>query len=115
MGILDFLWLTIFASSFYKKHIGDLLEFNLIPAILFYFTYTAGIIVFVNGNVNATLQSVLLYGALFGFFAYATYDLTNLATLRGWSQSLVIVDITWGVFITAAASAGGFLISRFFK
>ena len=115
MGVIDFLWLNVVASDFYKKHMGDLLEFHLMPGILFYLIYAAGIVVFVNGSAHATWQSVLLYGALFGFFAYATYDLTNLATLRGWSQSLAIVDIAWGTCITAIAAIGGWLIAGIFN
>jgi len=57
----------------------------------------------------------MLYGALLGFFAYATYDLTNLATLRGWSPTLAIVDMAWGTFITALAATGGWVIARYFK
>ena len=115
MGIVDLLWLNAIASDFYKKHMGDLLEFHLVPGILFYLIYAAGILVFVSGSANATWQSVLLYGALFGFFAYATYDLTNLATLRGWSPTLAIVDMAWGAFITAIAATGGWYIAGLFK
>ena len=76
----------------------------------------AGIVIFVSGSAAASsLQSVLLYGALFGFFAYATYDLTNLATLRVWSPTLAIVDMAWGTFITAIAAAGGWYIAGLFK
>ena len=116
MGVVDMVWLNVIASDFYKKHMGELLEFHLLPGILFYLIYVVGIVIFVSGSAAASsLQSVLLYGALFGFFAYATYDLTNLATLRGWSLSLALVDMAWGTFITAIAATGGWFIAGFFK
>ena len=114
IGIVDMIWLNVIASGFYKKYMGDLLEFHLLPGILFYLIYVAGIVIFVSGTASS-LQSVLLYGALFGFFAYATYDLTNLATLRGWSPLLAIVDMAWGTFVTAVAATGGWLIAGYFK
>ena len=115
MLIVDMVWLNVIASDFYKKHMGDLLEFHFLPGILFYLVYVAGIVIFVSGGATSSLQSVLPYGALFGFFAYATYDLTNLATLRGWSPKLSIVDMAWGTFITAMAATGGWYIAGFFK
>ena len=116
MIIVDMVWLNAIASDFYKKHMGDLLEFHLLPGILFYLVYVAGIVIFVSGSAAASSwQSVLLYGALFGFFAYATYDLTNLTTLRGWSPTLAIVDMAWGTFITAMAATGGWYIAGLFK
>ena len=114
IGIVDMVWLNVIASGFYRKHMGELLEFHLLPGILFYLIYVAGIVIFVSGSASS-LQNVLLYGALFGFFAYATYDLTNLATLRGWSPTLAIVDMAWGTFITAIAATGGWYIAGFFK
>ena len=60
-------------------------EIKLVPAILFYLLYVAGIVIFVSGGAGVTWQSTLLYGALFGFFCYATFDLTSLALLKNWS------------------------------
>jgi uncharacterized membrane protein len=114
MSSLDFLWIGVAAREFYKARI-DNLEFHLIPAILFYIIYAAGIVVFVNGGPGATLQKTLMYGALFGFCAYATYDLTNLATLRGWPVLLSVVDLVWGTFVTAVASTCGLWVARFFE
>ncbi len=114
MILLDLLWIGGIARDFYKNRI-DNLEFHMLPAALFYVTYTAGVVIFVSGGANANGQSTLLYGALFGFFAYATYDLTNLATLKNWSSLLVVVDIAWGMFTTAVASTGGLLIVRWFE
>jgi len=115
MTALDMLWLGGIARSFYKDRLGDLMEIHLLPAILFYLMYVAGIIIFSHHGSNTGWQSTLLYGALFGFFAYATYDLTNLSTLRGWSLSLSIVDIGWGTVVTAIAATGGQLITDFFE
>ena len=112
---LDFLWIGGIAREFYKERMGDLLEFHLLPAILFYLMYVAGIVVFVSGNDAVKWPSVMLHGAFFGFIAYATYDLTNMATLRGWSTSLAIVDIAWGTFGTALASTAGWFIAGFFE
>jgi uncharacterized membrane protein len=70
--------------------------------------------VFANAAETASWRSALLYGALFGFFAYVTYDLTNLATLRGWSVTVAVLDIAWGMTVTAAASAMGFVIAGYF-
>jgi len=115
MAVLDFSWLSGIARDFYETRIGDLLEFHLAPAIVFYLVYVTGVMVFVSGNTATTKwQSVALYGGLFGFFAYATYDLTNMATLRGWSLSVVIVDIAWGTFNTAISATSGWLIAGFF-
>ena len=115
IGVIDFLWLNIIAKDFYKDHLDELLEFHMVPAILFYLIYTVGIVIFANGSPTATWQSALLYGALFGFFAYATYDLSNMATLRGWSPWLAIVDITWGTLLTAMAATSGWFIADFFQ
>jgi uncharacterized membrane protein len=115
IGVVDMIWLNVVASDFYKKHMGDLLEFHALPGIVFYLIYVAGIVIFVSGGAASSLQSVMLYGALFGFFAYATYDLTNLATLRGWSTTLAIVDMAWGTFITAIAATGGWFVAGLFK
>jgi uncharacterized membrane protein len=112
---MDGLWIGGIAREFYKSRMGELLEFHLVPAILFYLMYVAGIVVFVNGGDVAKWQSVMLYGAFFGFVAYATYDLTNMATLRGWPLSLVIVDIAWGAFTTSIAATGGWFIAGFFE
>jgi uncharacterized membrane protein len=112
---LDALWLGVIARDFYKSRLGNLLgDMQPVPALLFYAIYVIGIMVFANAPETATWRSALLYGALFGFFAYATYDLTNLATLRGWSATVVVLDIAWGIFVTATASALGFVIAGYF-
>ncbi len=114
MTALDMLWIGVIARGFYKSRI-DNLAFQLLPAVLFYLMYAAGVVIFVNGGEGARWQSTLVYGALFGAIAYATYDLTNLATLKGWSVTLSVVDIIWGVCVTAVSSTCGLLITQYIE
>jgi uncharacterized membrane protein len=108
MGVFDALWLTIVASKFYKSQIGSLLleKPNMTAAIIFYIIYIVGIVAFVLSPAldKGSWQYALGYGALFGFVAYATYDLTNLSTLKGFTTKVVVVDMIWGVCLTAAVS-----------
>jgi uncharacterized membrane protein len=95
-------------KNFYQGEMSKLfsLKFTFIPAILFYLFYLLGIFIFVlypNLKTNNT-QVFLLYGALFGFFCYMTYDLVNMATIKDWPWKLTIIDITWGIFITSLIS-----------
>lgn len=113
---IDLVWLGVVARSFYRDRIGALMldQINISAAVLFYLIYVVGIVIFA---VAPALQSgswitALVFGALFGFFAYATYDMTNLATLRGWPLEVVVVDILWGTFITGASATIGFIITR---
>ena len=108
---IDFLFLGLVAKGFFQSQVGDMLgEIRLAPAILFYLLYVVGILIFVSGAADATWQSTLLYGALFGFFCYATFELTSLSLLRHWTWPVVLVDVTWGTFVTAASSTLGLLI-----
>jgi uncharacterized membrane protein len=110
---VDFLFLGLVAKGFFTSEVGDMLgEIRLAPAILFYLMYVAGILVFVSGPSGASWQSTLLYGALFGLFCYATFDLTSLALLKHWSWPVAVVDVTWGAFVTAASSTAGLLIAN---
>src|ERR1700688_799166 len=96
------------AKGFFTAEVGDMLgEIRLAPAILFYLIYVAGILVFVSGLMTASWQSTLLYGALFGFFCYATFELTSLSLLRHWTWPVVVLDVTWGSFVTALSSTAG--------
>jgi uncharacterized membrane protein len=109
---IDFLFLGMAAKGFFTSEVGDMLgEIRLAPAILFYLLYVVGILVFVSGPVGANWQSSLLYGALFGLFCYATFDLTSLALLKHWTWPVAIVDVTWGAFVTAVSSTAGLLIA----
>jgi uncharacterized membrane protein len=110
---VDFLFLGIVAKGFFSSQVGDMLgEIRVAPAVLFYLLYVVGVVVFVSGPVGATWQSTLLYGALFGFFCYATFELTSLSLLKHWTLPVVILDVSWGTFVTALSSTAGFLIAN---
>ena len=110
---IDFLFLGIVAKGFFTAEVGDMLgEIRPAPAILFYLLYVAGILIFVSGSATATWQSTLLYGALFGLFCYATFDLTSLALLKHWSWRVAMVDIAWGSLVSALSSTSGLLIAN---
>jgi uncharacterized membrane protein len=107
--ILDAIWLGLISRNLYQREIGALLlaKPNFGAAAVFYVIYIAGLVYFcvVPGVVEQSALRGLLNGAVFGIVAYATYDLTNLATLKGWSTTLVFVDVAWGAVASAAASA----------
>src|SRR3954471_15312999 len=110
---IDFLFLGLVAKSFFTSQLGDMLgAIRLTPAILFYLLYVAGILIFVSGSADATWRSTLLYGALFGLFCYATFDLTSLSLLRHWTWPVAIVDIAWGAVVTAVSSTAGLIIAN---
>ena len=111
MTAMDILWLKGIAQAFYKNRIGELLEFRAAPAIIFYLIYGIGILVFVSVT-GSSWKDVLCYGAFFGFLAYATYDLTNMATIRNWPLSLTLVDIAWGTFNTGLSATAGWIVAR---
>lgn len=115
---IDFIWLKFVAQSFYRSRLDHLLmeDFNITAATGFYLVYVVGIIIFAVSPAlqSGTVRTALLYGAMFGFFAYATYDMTNLATLKDWPISVVIVDIMWGSALTGTAASIGYLIARRF-
>ncbi len=118
MLALDMLWLGVVAKSFYQSGIGHLMaEKPIIPvAAAFYVMYAAGLVFFavVSTETSSGFGKTALYGALFGFFAYATYDLTNLATLKNWPVSLALVDMAWGTVVSSvSAVAGKAVLDRF--
>jgi uncharacterized membrane protein len=119
MAVLDAIWLVVVANRFYKSQIGALLRPrpNFAAAVVFYLIYVAGVVAFV---VSPALERqswlyALGYGALLGLFAYATYDLTNLATLRGFTLTVVVVDIVWGIVLTGSVSVLAYLIANQFR
>lgn len=116
LAILDGLWLGVVSREFYKARLGQMLLDRPVwsIALLFYLVHAAGIAVFaVPAAVNAgTWVSALLYGGAFGFCVYAAYDLTNLATLRGWPMAVSAVDLAWGTVATAAATVVAFLVVK---
>jgi uncharacterized membrane protein len=109
---LDFLFLGVLARGFFVSEVGDMLgEVKPVPAILFYLLYVVGLLVFVSGGMAATPRATLLYGALFGLFCYATFDLTSLALLKYWSWAVAALDVSWGAVVTAVSSTAGLLVS----
>jgi uncharacterized membrane protein len=114
--LIDMVWLGFVAKGFYRRHLGDFLapKFNWTAAIVFYLLFIVGILVFavLPGMERGSFAHCLLMGVLFGFFTYATYDLTNLATLKGWPMPIVIVDIIWGMVLSGSVAAISFLIGR---
>jgi uncharacterized membrane protein len=110
---IDFLFLGVVAKSFFTSQVGDMLgEIRPLPAILFYLLYVVGIVIFVSAAVTATWPSTLRYGALFGLFCYATFDLTSLALLKHWTWPVAVVDVCWGSFVTAVSSTVGLLVAN---
>lgn len=115
-AIVDTLWLGVVARAFYQAELGSLRaeQIDFRAAVAFYLIFSAGIVVFaVLPALRAeSLGNALLYGALFGFFCYATYDLTNLATLRDWPLRMSLVDIAWGTVLTAVTATVATAITR---
>ncbi len=114
--IIDLLWLGVLARGFYRKNLGFILSDNVnwAAAIVFYLIYIAGILFFAvrPALLSASWGQAAVLGALFGFFTYATYDLTNMATIKNWPVVIVVVDILWGVCLCALVSISSFLISK---
>jgi uncharacterized membrane protein len=112
----DFVWLGFVARDFYASRIGALLlpEPNLAAASIFYPLYIVGLIVFCVRPALAagSWRIALLSATLFGLVAYATYDLSNLATLEGWSLAVTLVDIAWGMIVSSAAALAGYAAAR---
>jgi uncharacterized membrane protein len=115
-GLLDFLWLRWAGPNLYRPVLGDLLapSFRVLPAIAFYVLYIAGMVWFaVRPGLMLGVPYAVLNGALFGAICYATYDLTNQATLKTWSSAITLIDIAWGAAATALASgAAAFAVSK---
>jgi uncharacterized membrane protein len=108
-AVIDTVWLGTMADRLYRPLIGPMLaeNFRLGPAIAFYAIYAAGLTLFavLPGLAEGGWKKALIWGGLFGLFAYATYDLTNLATLKIWSLKLSMIDIAWGMIVSASSSA----------
>jgi uncharacterized membrane protein len=114
---LDYLWLSRIASSFYQAQLGRLLaKPDIAAATLFYLVYVLGIVVFcVRPAAKANNASLAIYlGALLGLVAYGTYDLSNLAAIKGWSVRLSAIDMGWGILVTSLAAEAGFFAVRWF-
>lgn len=113
---LDFVWLGFLAKNAYRSWIGGLMrdELNVSAAVLFYLVYVVGLVIFAIAPAlkAGSWQTAALYGALFGFFAYGIYELTNYATLKDWPFAMVVVDMAWGTALSAFAAIAGYAITR---
>ena len=112
--IVDMIWLGVIAKGFYRKALEPLItpNINWIAAIIFYLLFLVGVLIFalLPGMEKRSLVYTIAMAALFGFIAYATYDLTNLATIRDWPLMLSIVDMIWGSFLSASTATLTYLI-----
>ena len=113
---IDMVWLGLVARGFYREHLGYLLrpDPNWAAAIVFYLLFVAGLLVFVvvPNLLAGSAKKVLIRGGFFGLITYATYDLTNLATVRDWPWIVTVVDLAWGSILGAAVSCLGFLAGK---
>lgn len=117
--LLDGIWLGFIATSFFQEQLGHVLrdEINLELALVFYLFYAVGIVLFgvrpaLAENCASPIRTAAIFGGLFGFFAYATYDMTNYITLADWPEIVVLVDVTWGTFASTASAVAGVWRSR---
>lgn len=113
--IIDMIWLGLIAKNFYAKHIGFLMKTNInwTAAIIFYLLFIVGLVIFV---INPAIEKgswvyAVLLGALFGLITYATYDLTNLATIKDWPLVVTIVDLIWGMVLASSVSVISFFVA----
>ncbi|MCF8378899.1 MAG: DUF2177 family protein [Bacteroidales bacterium] len=113
---VDMLWLGVIAKNLYRKYLGTFLsdQINWTAAFIFYLIFVIGISIFsiYPAVQRESASHAVLMGVLFGFFTYATYDLTNLSTLKGWPVTIVIIDIIWGSVLSAMVSFAGFHIVK---
>jgi uncharacterized membrane protein len=113
---VDFVWLSTMGERFYRPILKDVFvgAFRPAPAVAFYLAYAMGLVYFAvrPGLAAESWRTAALNGAFFGFFAYATYDLTNQATVRNWTTTLSVADMAWGTILSAAAATIGFAATR---
>jgi uncharacterized membrane protein len=118
MGILDGIWLSLTVSKIYRPGLGALMaDRPVIPAaVIFYLLYIAGLtfLVVLPALAENQLSAAIARGAILGLLAYGTYDLTNLAIIRGWPVNVTAIDLAWGTALTAITAAAAFLITRAF-
>jgi uncharacterized membrane protein len=113
---IDMVWLGLVARTFYRKYLGFLMapSPNWLAAIIFYLLFIVGILVFVvlPGLEDNSFKTTLLRAALFGLITYATYDLTNLATVKDWPVLITVVDMAWGTVLSVAVSSISFWVGK---
>jgi uncharacterized membrane protein len=114
--VLDIGWITLVVSPMYKSELGTIVldKPSVAPAVAFYLLYLAGLVFFavVPALRGPSLTVALVNGALYGFFAYITYSLTNLSVLRGWTGMVAASDIAWGVVVSATAAVASYTVTR---
>lgn len=114
--VIDMVWLVVVAKKFYQEKIGFLMrpDINWLAAIIFYLLFIAGLVIFVISPAMEKHSWVhaLIFGALFGLISYATYDLTNLATLKDWPLLVTVVDLIWGTVLASSISVVTYLIAN---
>jgi uncharacterized membrane protein len=112
--LIDMVWLGLVAKNFYRRHLGEMLspKVNWPAAILFYLLFIAGLLLFVIEPAQGRALQALWKGAFFGLIAYATYDLTNLATLKNWPLLVTLADLAWGAILGGAVSFCSTFINR---
>ena len=114
--VIDIVWLGVIAKGFYRRNLGFILstDVNWAAVFIFFLIYIAGIIFFAVRPALAsnTLRDAALLGGLFGFFTYATYDLTNMATIKDWPLKIVVIDILWGTCLCILVAGLSFLIAK---
>jgi uncharacterized membrane protein len=116
---IDFCWLALLASGFYQRHLGYLLanQPNWWAAVAFYLIFVLGVVVFsvLPALQASSLVKAFFLGGLFGLIAYATYDLTNQATIKNWPWTVTLVDLCWGTMLSASVGCTTFLVARYFN
>jgi uncharacterized membrane protein len=114
--LIDMIWLGIVAKGFYRKYLGSMLnpKVNWPAALLFYLIFIIGLLVFVikPALLNGRPIEALLFGGLFGLISYATYDLTNLATLKDWPVIVTVIDLVWGSVLGGSVSFVSTLVGK---
>ncbi|KUK76906.1 MAG: hypothetical protein XD93_0659 [candidate division WS6 bacterium 34_10] len=114
---IDAVWLLVISKNLYSKEIGHLMAEKalLLPALIFYLLFVVGVLIFavLPGYEAQSLSKTLMLGALLGLMTYATYDLTNLATLRDWPIKITIIDIIWGTSLSTLTGLAGYYIAKF--
>lgn len=116
MGVLDAVWLNLAMDRLYRPVLGEILaaDLNVAAAATFYLAYLSGVVVLAVAPAlkAGSLRQAVAKGAVFGLVAYATYDLTNQATLKVWATHITLIDMAWGAFLTTCAASAGYLAGR---
>lgn len=116
---IDMVWIGLVANDFYRQHLGHLMRTDILaaPALAFYLLFVVGLVVFAIAPAleQKSWRHALLRGGLFGFISYATYDLTNYATLNNWPLLVTVVDLVWGATLAASVCTASYFIARKLK